>query len=178
MTVANNKQKNRRPLACSALLLAAGLMLAGVVGYAQEESQQQKDQRNACIDATGTVDCSSPGGPAPQAVNDLWNAIAFSPSRNIAAFAGSFTAPENAKAAALKRCASRAADCKIIASAHDVCLAVAFEIKAGGLYRAASGASKQDAEGRALPVCMAEGPQRCKVLASCSGQPPILLLSQ
>jgi hypothetical protein len=178
MTIASNKQKNRRPLAYSALLLTAGLMLAGAAGYAQEESQQQKDSRNACINATGRVDCSNPSGPAPEVVNDLWNAIAFSPSRNIAAFAGSFTAPENAKAAALKRCASRAADCKIIVAAHDVCVAVAFEIKAGGLYRAAIGASKQDAEGKALPVCMAEGPQHCTVLAGCSRQPPILLLSQ
>jgi hypothetical protein len=178
MAVAIIKQKNRGSLGCSALLLTAGLMLAGSAGHAQEEEPQwQKDQRN-CINATGRADCSSPGGPAPEVVNDLWNAIAFSPSRNIAAFAGSYTAPENAKAEALKGCASRAADCRIIAAVHDVCLAVAFEVKGGGQYRAATGASKQDAEGRALPVCMAEGPQRCKVLAGCSRQPPHLLLSQ
>jgi hypothetical protein len=178
MIVAGNKQKKRHRLACGATLLGAALILAAGAGYAQEEEPQwQKDQRN-CINATGRADCSSPGGPAPEARNDLWNAIAFSPSRNIAAFAGSFTAPENAKAAALKRCAFRAADCKVIAAAHDVCLAVAFEVRGGGLYRTATGASKQEAEGKALTVCMAEGPQRCRVLASCSGQPPILLLSQ
>jgi hypothetical protein len=85
--------------------------------------------------------------------------------------------PENAKAAALKGCAARAADCRIIVAAHDICLAVAYERKAGGAYRAATGASKQDAEGKALPVCMAEGPQRCAVLASCSDQPPLLIVS-
>jgi hypothetical protein len=178
MTVADNRPKNRRPLTCSVTLLVAGLIVAVGAGYAQEEEPQwQKDERN-CINATGRADCNSPRGPAPEARNDLWNAIAFSPSRAIAAFAGSFTAPENAKEAALKRCAFRAADCKVIAAAHDVCLAVAFEVRGGGLYRTATGASKQDAEGKALTVCMAEGPQRCKVLASCSGQPPILLLSQ
>jgi hypothetical protein len=116
--------------------------------------------------------------PAPNVVNDLWNAIAYSPSRNIAAFAGSYTAPENAKAAALKGCAVRASDCRIIVAAHDLCLAVAYELKAGGAYRWASAASKQDAEGKALPICMAEGPQRCGVLAGCSRQPPILSVTK
>jgi hypothetical protein len=100
------------------------------------------------------------------------------PSHNIAAFASSFTAPENAKAAALKGCAVRASDCRIIAAAHDVCLAVAFELSAGGRYRIASGVSKQDAEGKALPVCLAEGPKHCTALVSCSGQPPKLLVTQ
>ena len=73
--------------------------------------------------------------PAPNIVNDLWNAIAFAPSRDIAAFAGSFTAPENAKAAALKGCMAHASDCRIVAAAHDVCLAVAYERKPFGNYR-------------------------------------------
>jgi hypothetical protein len=144
---------------------------------AQEDYQQQQieQQNQSCIITGG---CDKPLAPAPELVPDLWNAIAFSPSNNIAAFAGSFTLPENAKAAALKGCAARAADCRIISAAHDICLAVAYERKAGGAYRAAMGASKQDAEGEALPVCLAEGPQRCTVLAGCSGQPPQLILSK
>jgi len=109
-----------------------------------------------------------PQSPAPNVVNDLWNAIAFSPSHNIAAFAGSFTAPENAKAAALKACSARASDCRIILAAHDTCLAVAYERKPGGAYRWVTGKSKQEAE----------GPQHCAVLASCTGTPPILLVTQ
>ncbi len=90
---------NCRVLICSALLLTASLMFAANAGYAQEESQTEKDTRN-CINATGMADCGVNRGPAPEARNDLWNAIAFATSRNLAAFAGSFTAPENARAAA------------------------------------------------------------------------------
>jgi Domain of unknown function (DUF4189) len=169
--------KRRRPLACSAVLLLAGAMFAAAAGYAQEEeSQTQRDARN-CINATGRADCSSPNGPAPEARNDLWNAIAFAPSRNLAAFAGSYTAPENAKAAALQACSEHATGCRIIAAVHDSCLAVAFELKAGGLYRTATAASKQDAEGKALTVCVSEGPKGCGVLAGCSRQPPRVLVS-
>jgi hypothetical protein len=83
-------------------LFTAGLIFAANAGYAQEEeSQTQRATRN-CIMATGLADYGTSRGPAPEARNDLWNAIAFAPSRNLAAFAGSFTAPENAKAAALK----------------------------------------------------------------------------
>ena len=168
---------NRRLLVCPALLLAAGVMFATNAGYAQqEESQTERDTRN-CINATGMADCGTNRGPAPEVRNDLWNAIAFAPSRNLAAFAGSFTAPENAKAAALKSCSEHAAGCRVIAAVHDVCLAVAFERKAGGKYRTATGTSKQDAEGKALTVCVAEGPQGCAVLAGCSGQPPLILVS-
>jgi hypothetical protein len=141
-------------------------------------AQSTQDPGAACANAMGMAACSGAHGRVPDIVNDLWNAIAFSPSRNIAAYAGSYTAPENAKAAALKGCAARASDCRIVAAAHDVCLAVAFERAAGGRYRVASGTSKQDAEGKALPVCMAEGPKRCTVLAQCSGQPPILSVTQ
>ena len=173
VSIGNN---NRRLLVCSALLLTAGLMFAANAGYAQEEeTPTQRDTRN-CIMATGRADCGT-GGPAPEARNDLWNAIAFAPSRNLAAFAGSFTAPENAKAAALKGCSEHATGCRVIAAVHDVCLAVAFERKPGGKYRTATGASKQDAEGKALTVCVSEGPQGCAVLAACSGQPPLLLVS-
>jgi Domain of unknown function (DUF4189) len=112
--------------------------------------------------------------PAPNIVNDLWNAIAFAPSHSIAAFAGSFTAPENAKAAALKACQARAADCRIVVAAHDVCLAVAYERKSFGTYRAATGATRDGARGNALGICKDEGPQRCAVMSGCSGQPPIL----
>jgi len=182
MSVENNK-KNQRPPVGSALMLA-GLALAGSAGYAQEDEalpQWQKDQKamQNCAATLGWAACNGGAhGPAPEVVNDLWNAIAYSPSLNVAAFAGSFTAPENAKAAALKACAARAGDCRVIAAAHDVCLAVAYERKGGGAYRTATAASKQDAEGKALSVCMAEGPQRCAVLASCSGQPPLLLMSK
>jgi Domain of unknown function (DUF4189) len=160
-----------------ALLLTAGLIFAANAGYAQEEeSQTQRDMRN-CIMATGLAGCGTSHGPAPEARNDLWKAIAFAPSRNLAAFGGSFTAPENAKAAALKGCSEHATGCRVIAAVHDVCLAVAFERKAGGKYRTATGASKQDAEGKALTICVSEGPLGSAVLAGCSGQPPLLLVS-
>jgi hypothetical protein len=151
MRIANNELKNPRPhRTLSAILMVAGLVLSGGAGYAQEQEQpqwQKNDQElKNCVTNVGWAACTGgPHGPIPDVVNDLWNAVAFSPSHNIAAFAGSFTAPENAKAAALKGCAARAADCRIIAAAHDICLAVAFERKAGGAYRAAMGASKQDA---------------------------------
>jgi hypothetical protein len=161
--------------------MVACLMLCGSAAHAQEAMPQwQKDaqERRDCAANLGWGACNGgPQRPLPPLVTDLWNAIAYSPSHNIGAFAGSFTLPENAKAAALKGCAARAADCRIIVAAHDICLAVAYERKAGGAYRAATGPSKQDAEGKALPVCMAEGPQRCAVLASCSGQPPLLIVS-
>jgi uncharacterized protein DUF4189 len=96
----------------------------------------------------------------------------------VAAYVGSFTAPENARAAALKACAQRAPDCRIVAEAHDTCLAVAFELRPGGAWRSATGPSKQDAQGKALPVCMAEGPQHCTVVAQCSRQPPVLLVTK
>jgi hypothetical protein len=175
VSIGNN---NRRLLVCSALLLTAGLMFAATAGYAQEEEPTQAQRsEQSCIMATGRADCNTGGRPAPEVRNDLWNAIAFAPSRNLAAFAGSFTAPENAKAAALKGCSEHATGCRVIAAVHDVCLAVAFERKPGGKYRTATGASKQDAEGKALTVCVSEGPQGCAVLAACSGQPPLLLVS-
>jgi hypothetical protein len=184
MRISTRAPGRRSSLACGAFLLLAGLVLAVGAGYAQEDEnlpQWQKDQKSLqkCAAALGWAACTGGAhGPVPEARNDLWNAIAFSPSLNVAAFAGSFTAPENARAAALKRCASRASDCKIVVAAHDMCLAVAFERKGGGLYRAAAGTTKLDAENKVMPVCAAEGPQRCSVLASCSGQPPILLLSR
>jgi Domain of unknown function (DUF4189) len=112
--------------------------------------------------------------PAPNIVNELWNAIAFAPSHSVAAFAGSFTAPENAKAAALKACQARASDCRIVVAAHDVCVAVAYERKPLGTFRAATGATRDGARGNALGICKDEGPQRCAVMSGCSGQPPIL----
>jgi hypothetical protein len=168
--------KNRRLLVCSALLLTTGLVFAVNAGYAQEEETPTQRDTRTCITATGRADCGM-SGPAPEARNDLWNAIAFAPSRNLAAFAGSFTAPENAKASALQACSEHATGCRVIAAVHDVCLAVAFERKPGGKYRIATGASKQDAEGKALTVCVSEGPQGCGVLADCSGQPPRILVS-
>jgi Domain of unknown function (DUF4189) len=131
------------------------------------------------MNALGIGACS--GGPhsrMPDIANDLWNAIAFSPSHYMATFAGSFTAPENAKGAALKACAARASDCRIVAAAHDICIAVAFERVSSGAFRVASGRSKQDAEGKALPVCLAQGPKHCTVLGECSGQPPLLLVTK
>ena len=159
-----------RPLLCLGVLATLG------VGHpALTYAQQCND---GLYDITTGLCVIGPRPPAPEVVNDLWNAIAFSPSLNVAAVAGSFTAPENAKAAALKGCAGRANDCRIILAAHDVCVAVAFERKPGGAYRWATGKSKQEAEGNALPICMAEGPQRCTVLADCSGTPPRLLVSR
>ena len=173
--IANNDVKSRRPhLAVGVSLMFVILILSIDATYAQST----QDPGAACANAMGTAACSGPHGPWADVVNDLWNAIAYSPSHSVAAFAGSFTAPENAKAAALKGCAARASDCRIVAAAHDICLAVAFELSAGGRFRVASGVTKQDAEGKALPVCMAEGPKRCTVLARCSGQPPVLSVSR
>ncbi len=171
MRIANNNVKGPRlHQAVRGSLMIAVLMLSAGAAYAQSG--------NPCLDALGKADCDSPHRPAPILVNELWNAIAFSPSHTVAAFAGSFTAPENAKAAALKGCSARARDCRIIVAAHDSCLAVAYERSAGGAFRWASGASKQDAEGKALTVCMAEGPQRCAVLARCSGTPPVVFVNK
>jgi hypothetical protein len=119
--------------------MIAALMLSIGAAYAQSG--------NPCLDALGKADCDGPHRPAPNVVNDLRNAIAFSPSH-------------------------------IIAAAHDICLAVAYERSTGGAYRIASGVTKQDAEGKPLPVCLAEGPKRCGVLARCSGQPPILIVGK
>jgi hypothetical protein len=181
MRRAKNKLNRPRPRQDSgAVLLGVILVLSLATAYAQEPSQAQKNDQalQNCASNLGWQACTGGRQNAiPNVVNDLWNAIAFSPSHNIAAFAGSFTAPENAKAAALKGCAARASDCRIIAAAHDICLAVAFERAAGGAYRWASAGSKQDAEGKALSVCMKEGPQRCAVIAGCSRQPPQLLVS-
>jgi hypothetical protein len=156
------------------LMIGLPLLCAGAV-----HAQSTTDPGQACVNAIGIAGCS--GGqhrPAPDIANDLWNAIAFSPSHYMATFAGSFTAPENAKGAAMKACAARAPDCRIIVAAHDICLAVAFERKAGGAFRIASARSKQDAEGKALPVCLSQGPKHCTVLGECSGQPPLLLVTK
>jgi hypothetical protein len=171
-----NEVRNSRPHKAVGVsrMLALLILCTGPV-YAQSTT----DPYQACINAIGIVGCNGgPRAPAPDIRNDLWNAIAFAPSRYLATFAGSFTAPENAKGAALKACAARAGDCRIVAAAHDVCLAVAFERVAGGAYRIGSGRSKQDAEGNALPVCMAQGPKHCSVIAECSGQPPLLIVSK
>ena len=176
MRLANNEGRERR------LRQAAGVSLITAVLIlftGPENAQSTTDPYQACLNTLGMAACNGAGrAPIPDVVNDLWNAIAFSPSRYKAAFAGSFTAPENAKAAALKACAAQASDCRIVAAAHDICIAVAFERIAGGAFRIASGRSKQDAEGKALPVCMAQGPKRCTVLAECSGQPPLLLVTR
>jgi hypothetical protein len=176
MQIANNKVGNRRLQRAA----GAGLILAFLfLSTAPVNAQSNTDPYQACIDAIGIVGCNGgPRAPAPELRNDLWNAIAFAPSHYLATFAGSFTAPENAKGAALKACAARASDCRIVAAAHDICLAVAFERVAGGAFRVASGRSKQDAEGNALPVCMAQGPKHCSVIAECSGQPPLLIVSK
>jgi Domain of unknown function (DUF4189) len=164
--------------AVSARLTIAVLMLSAGAVHAQDQNAQ------SCIDSLGYVACANMGkpgarSPAPNVVNDLWNAIAYSPSRNIAAFAGSFTAPENAKAEALKGCAEWARDCRIVVAAHDVCVAVGYERAPGGLYRWATATTKQDAQGKALSAeCKAAGPQRCRVLAGCTGTPPHLLVSK
>ena len=150
-------------LICLASLASALPMLASAQRCPQ--GQYYNTDENRCV------------FPAPNIVNDLWNAIAFAPSHNIAAFAGSFTAPENAKAAALKACQARAPDCRIVAAAHDVCLAVAYERKPFGAFRPATGATRDAARGNALGICKDEGPQRCAVLSGCSGQPPILLVT-
>jgi hypothetical protein len=173
--IADNELKSWRPhRAVSVSLMFVMLILSIDSTYAQST----QDPGAACANAMGVGACSGPRGPVPEVVNDDWNAIAYSPSRNIAAFAGSFTAPDNAKAAALKGCAARASDCRIVAVAHDVCLAVAWELSAAGRFQVASGVTKQEAEGKALPVCLAEGPKRCQVLARCSGHPPILSVSR
>jgi hypothetical protein len=156
------------------LMIAVLTLCSGAVS-----AQSTTDSWQSCINAVGIVACSGgPHAPAPDAVNDLWNAIAFSPSHYMATFAGSFTAPENARGAAMKACAARAPDCRIVTAAHDVCIAVAFERASGGAFRVASGRSKQDAEGKALPVCLAQGPKHCTVLGECSGQPPLLIVTK
>jgi hypothetical protein len=171
MRIAHNAIKNTQlHLGVSAILIFAFLILP--VGTAH--SQSTTDPGAACANALGSAACSGARGAFRDVVNDMWNAIAYSPSHNAAAFAGSFTAPENAKAAALKGCATRASDCRIVVAAHDVCIAVAFEPSAGGRYQVASAVTKQDAEGKALPVCLAEGPKRCRVFAGCTGTPPIV----
>jgi hypothetical protein len=175
MRIANNAvETGHWRMAVGPSLIFAFLMLPTGAAHAQSTT----DPGAACVNASGYAGCSGAHGPVPDIVNDLWNAIAYSPLHNIAAFAGSFTAPENAKAAALKACAARAPDCRLIGAAHDICLAIAFELSAGGRYRIASGVTKQDAEGKALPVCMAEGPKHCTVLAGCSRQPPLLIVTK
>jgi hypothetical protein len=175
MRVVNNEVRNRRPYqAVGVGLLIAVLTLCAGAGHAQTPDPGAQ----SCVDLFGWAACSGAHGPIPDIVNDLWNAIAYSPSHNIAAFAGSYTAPENAKAAAMKGCAARASDCRIVVAAHDICVAVAYQRSAGGQYRAAIGVTKQDAEGKALPVCLAEGPKRCAVMARCTGTPPILSVTQ
>jgi hypothetical protein len=152
-------------LVCLALLGLALPMLASAQRCPQGQYYDRDENRCAF--------------PAPNVVNDLWNAIAYSPSSNIAAFAGSYTAPANAKAEALKGCAEWARDCRIIVAAHDVCVAVGYERAPGSLYRSATAATKQDAQGKALSAeCKAAGPQRCRVLAGCTGTPPRLLISK
>jgi hypothetical protein len=176
LRIANNEVAHRQlQLAgCAGLIVAVLFLCTGPV-YAQSTT----DPYQACINAMGIAGCSGgPRAPIPDIRNDLWNAIAFSPSHYMATFAGSFTAPENARAAAMNACAARASDCRIVAAAHDVCIAVAFERVAGGAFRIASGRSKQDAEGKALPVCMAQGPKRCTVVGECSGQPPLLIVTK
>jgi hypothetical protein len=155
-------------------MIALLILCSGAV-----HAQSTTDPGQACMNALGIGACSGgPRGPTLDIANDLWNAIAFSPSHYMATFAGSFTAPENARSAALKACTARASDCRIVAAAHDVCIAVAFERVSGGAFRVASGRSKQDAEGKALPVCLAQGPKHCTVLGECSGQPPLLLVTK
>ena len=173
--IADNQLKSWRPHRAVSVSL---MFVMPILSINSTYAQSTQDPGAACANAMGVGACSGPHGPMPEVVNDDWNAIAYSPSRNIAAFAGSFTAPENAKAAALKGCAARASDCRIVAVAHDVCLAVAWELSAAGRFQVASGVTKQEAEGKALPVCLAEGPKRCQVLARCSGHPPILSVSR
>jgi hypothetical protein len=182
MRTTNNELDCSRPKeTCSPILVIAVLALSIAAADAQESQVQKDDQalRN-CVTNLGWAGCTGgPQRPIPETVNDLWNAIAYSPSHNIAAFAGSFTAPENAKAAALKGCAEWARDCRIVVAAHDVCVAVGYERAAGGPYRWATAATKQDAQGKALSAeCKAAGPQRCRVLAGCTGTPPHLLVSK
>src|SRR5580698_1192233 len=140
MTVASNDLRSRRLQSASVKLMIGLLFLCAGPVYPQSTT----DPGQACINAIGIAACSGAGrAPIPDIANDLWNAIAFSPSHYKAVFAGSFTAPENAKAAALKACAAQASDCRIVAAAHDICIAVAFERVAGGAFRVASGRSKQ-----------------------------------
>ena len=160
MRIASNEVKNSRPHQAVGVSLMIAVLTLSVGGASAQTG-------NPCLDALGKADCDSPHRPAPNVVNPEWNAIAFSPSHNTAAFAGSFTMAEIEEAAALKGCAAYASDCQIIAVAHDTCLALAYEDSAGGAYPWATGASKQDAEGNALSICKAEGPQHCAVLASC-----------
>jgi hypothetical protein len=153
-------------------ILATLGLAAPTLTYAQQCNE-------GLYDITTGLCVIGPHAPAPNVVNDLWNAIAYSQSHNIAAFAGSFTAPENAKAAALKACAAWAPDCRIVVAAHDACVAVGYERAPGGPYRWAVAATKQDAQGNALSAeCKAAGPQRCRVLAGCTGTPPHLLVSK
>jgi hypothetical protein len=168
--MANNPERNRRGHETLGLSLILVLLMVSVgVAHAQDT--------NPCIEYLGR-DCDSPHRPAPPVFNELWNAIAYSPSRNVAAYAGSYTAPENAKAAAMKGCAARASDCRIVVAAHDICVAVAYERSAGGRYLTAVGATQQDAQGKALPVCVAQGPKHCAVVARCTGTPPIVFVTQ
>ena len=121
---------------------------------------------------------AGPGGAIPNAVAPKWDAIALAPSRHVAAYAGSFTMAENAKKAAMKGCAEYASDCRIVSVSHDTCVAIAYEKKADPAYRVATAATRSDAQGRALPVCMAQGPQRCAVLSRCSDTPPTLAVQK
>jgi Domain of unknown function (DUF4189) len=156
-----------RRVVCLICLASLGLALPTLASAQRcPQGQYYNTDENRCV------------SPPPNLVNDLWNAIAYAPSHNIAAFAGSFTAPENAKAAALKACKARAPDCQIVVTAHDICIAVAYERKPFGAYRPATGATRDAARGNALGICKDEGPQRCAVMSGCSGQPPILSVTQ
>jgi Domain of unknown function (DUF4189) len=118
-----------------------------------------------------------PPRPVPDSHNPRWDAIAFSAGSHIAAWAGSFTLAGNANAAALKGCAKYAADCRIVSSTHDVCVAIAYEQRTGSPYRVAVGSSRGDAQERVLPLCMDKGPAVCQTLSRCSQTPPTLAVS-
>jgi len=86
-----------------------------------------------------------------------------------------FAEPVNAKAAAMKGCAAQASDCRIVIAAHDVCIGIAYERSARGLFRFARGPTQLDVEKQVLPLCMNEGRQLCGELARCSGPPRLFV---
>jgi uncharacterized protein DUF4189 len=154
-----------RPRALGRLLIAGLILWGGGV-----PAQSVTDPGQACAGANGYAGCSGSRGTGPEVVNEDWNAIAYSPTHYIAAWAGSFTAPENAKAAAMKGCAAKAPDCRIVMTAHDVCIGIAYERSSRGLFKVAAGPTQLDVEKKVLPLCMSEGRQLCGELARCSGK--------
>jgi len=179
MRLANNEGRERR-------LRQAGWResdnrCSNFFSPAQGMRSLRPDPYQACLNTLGMAACNGAGrAPIPDVVNDLMERDRLLTVALQGGFRGQFHRTRERESRSAEKPVQRkppiAASSRRPRHLHRRCLERIARRRLSHMCRRPL--DNRTLKGRLLPVCMAQGPKRCTVLAECSGQPPLLLVTR